>query len=109
MGKGDGWGGPAKGPGVGGPRRGPPPGQDAHGNPVQHALAADKEARIEQLVNHLGNLALNAAREETQVSATIAALNRLDGMPVQANKNFNTQLTYEDLVKASMKPAPEKE
>jgi hypothetical protein len=44
---------------------------------------ASREAREAALTAHLEYLALNAEREETQVSATVHALNRLIGMPIQ--------------------------
>lgn len=62
-------------------------------------LKAEREARIAQLTEHLGDLALNAEREETQVSATVAALNRLEGMPRQRNENENRDMTLEGLIK----------
>jgi hypothetical protein len=46
-------------------------------------LKASDEERIAQLKEHLGNLALNAKAQETQVTATIALLNRIEGMPKQ--------------------------
>jgi hypothetical protein len=62
-------------------------------------FAAAKEARIAQLTENLGELALNAEREETRVSATIAALNRLEGMPRQRVENDNRDLTLEDMLR----------
>lgn len=67
-------------------------------------LAVEREERIAQLTDNLGDLALNAEREETRVSATVAALNRLEGMPKQRNENLNAEVTFEKLVEASLKP-----
>lgn len=46
-------------------------------------VLATKEARAAELQAHLENLAFTAEREETRVTATVAALNRLEGLPVQ--------------------------
>lgn len=79
-GKGDGWGGPAKG--AGGPpiKPGDPDGIQAMSNdPEVKAKAAD---RAEELKDHLYKLALKAERQETQLAATVAYLNRAEGMPI---------------------------
>lgn len=55
----------------------------------------------------IGDLALNAEREETQLSAAVAYLNRSEGMPQATNKNFNAEVTFEQLVKQSLKPKVE--
>ena len=77
-GKGAGWGGPAKGAGK-------PPGSPEAGRPprdVAALKAASREARIEALKQKLADLAFNAQREETQLSAAVALLNREEGLPV---------------------------
>lgn len=80
-GKGDGWGGPAKG--AGGPRIGGGPAGDAI-----RAMAHDPEVkasaaeRVETLKDHLFHLAKNAQREETQLAATVAFINRVEGTPI---------------------------
>ena len=66
-------------------------------------IKADKADRIEQLLDHLAHLALNAEAEATQVSATVAALNRLDGMPVATNKNLNVETSLADMVREAAK------
>ena len=48
--------------------------------------------RLQQLKDHLADLALNAEHEATQVSATVAWLNREEGMPAQTNKNLNVDV-----------------
>lgn len=109
VGKGDGWGGPAQGAHPDGapftadsPTRHRGPG-DPKKMAERAAFAAEKAARVEQLLQHLGNLALNAKREETQVSATVAALNRLDGLPPTSGKlDLNGKMTLEGLVAASL-------
>jgi hypothetical protein len=42
---------------------------------------------------------LNADRQETQVSAIVAYLNREEGLPVAMNKNVNASPTLENLIK----------
>lgn len=65
-------------------------------------LAVEREERIAQLTDNLGDLALNAEREETRVSATVAALNRLEGMPKQKIEQNNRDLTLEEMVTRSL-------
>ena len=48
----------------------------------------------------------NADRQETQVSAIVAYLNREEGLPVATNKNLNAETSYEELVRQSLKPKP---
>lgn len=76
-GKGAGWGGPAKGAGNHGPGPGRPKLE------VSALIAAKREERISALKEHLLALAVTAEREETQLSATVAFLNREEGTPVQ--------------------------
>jgi hypothetical protein len=113
-GKGDGWGGPPKGAGRG-PKLGPKPANKApnwtaqppRGSPEKIArrkkAKADKAARIEQFNNELADLALNAPRDETRLSALIAALNRLDGLPIATQRNLNTEVTLEQMVVSAAK------
>ncbi|MBS7811202.1 hypothetical protein [Roseococcus pinisoli] len=49
-------------------------------------IAASREERVQALKDHLLNLAMGAEREETQLSATVALLNREEGMPVARNE-----------------------
>ncbi len=119
VGKGDGWGGPPKGAGRGGPatRKKPPPPFTAATRPTSNKpnpknakrkkAMADKAARIEQFNDHLADIALNAPRDETRLSALIAALNRLEGMPKQQNENINVETSFEELVRRSLKPKTE--
>jgi hypothetical protein len=113
-GKGDGWGGPAKGAGSG-PAKPFTSGNATrvafhagHGDPakakMKRTLATEREARLAQLKDHLADLGLNADRQETQVSAIVAYLNREEGLPVAMNKNLNAEMTFEELVNASLKP-----
>jgi hypothetical protein len=67
-GNGAGYGGPAKGAG----NHGAGPGRPVAD--VAAVIAATKEARLEALKSHLITLALTAAREETQVTATLGYL-----------------------------------
>lgn len=106
VGKGDGWGGPARGNAGDRPATPTPHTAEMRAilkDPIAMAerkiLREAKADRIEQLIDHLCDLGLNAEREETQASATVAALNRLEGMPKQKNENVNVEVTFEDLVK----------
>ena len=110
---GDGLYGPAQGAGAGGPARNPKKATKKDGSPNPAAplpeerkfsaenqpapltdeqraqrreIAADKEARINQLNDNLMDLALNGKFEQTRTAATIAALNRLAGMPTQRSE-----------------------
>lgn len=98
-GKGDGWGGPARGASASRIKPGDPEGIQAMSND-QDAKARQAE-RSERLRNHLYTLGLTAARQETQVAAAVAYLDRTEGKPVQRNVNLNTgdpsQLTDADL------------
>ncbi len=98
-GKGDGWGGPAKGASASRIRPGDPEGIQAMGNDPD--VKAKAEQRGELVREHLFNLALGAARQETQVAAAVAYLDRTEGKPVQRNVNLNTgdpsQLSDADL------------
>lgn len=107
---GDGWGGPAKGASDSRIRKGDPDGIQALSN--DPAIKASKEERGELVREHLFSLALGAARQETQVAAAIAYLNRTEGMPVSRNLNANvgdpSQLSDADLaaIAAAGRPAP---
>jgi hypothetical protein len=112
VGKGDGWGGPAIGAGTGGPARAftaaSATRHAGHGDPKKMAAralrSAEKKARIEHLIDQLGDLALNAQREETQVSACIAVLNRLEGRPVKKSANIKASASLEELILATQAP-----
>lgn len=74
---------------------------DAFSDAVR-ALANDpvvrktKEERAAALLDHLEGLAFGAERQETQVSATVAALNRLEGLPVQKVDTTVTRAVISD-------------
>lgn len=78
--KGQGWGGAAKGASTSRIKPGDPDGIQAMSNNA--AVKASAAERIAELTRNLEHLAFNAEREETRVSATVHALNRLEGMPV---------------------------
>jgi hypothetical protein len=109
VGRGDGWGGPAKGAGYGGPAQpftaDSPTRHTGARNPkkaeARRVRSAEKATRIEQHTMHLCDLGLNAEREETQVSACIAALNRLEGKPVARSKTVATNRSLEELIQAT--------
>jgi hypothetical protein len=106
-----GWGGPPKGRGTGGPARAfmansPTRGTGA-GNPAKMAkckrLAAEIEARIEQLIENLGDIALNDPNSMARISASVHVLNRIDGLPVATQRNENRDMTLEELVLGATK------
>src|ERR1700691_1049858 len=93
-GKGDGWGGEPKGAGSGAQRKL----FTSEDNPAKKPgwkerlsrgkrLAKEEVKRQKQMRDMIGNLALNAEREETQLSAAVAYLNRSEGMPIAMQKN----------------------
>ena len=80
-GKGEGWGGPAKGKGhrfVKGDTLAGRPTKD-----VSAIKAATREERLTALKEHILELALTAERQETQLTAAVAYLDREEGKPVQ--------------------------
>ena len=112
---GPGWGGAARGAGSGGParpfRRGNATRVPFHkglGDPAKveqrRVRTAENEARIAQLTDFLEDLALNAEHEGTRLSATVAALNRLDGYPVAKTKGQNSGPSLEELIRATQIP-----
>lgn len=84
VGKGDGWGGPASNM----PHFERSPANLTPGPPTlaERQAKAYRDMTAQQVIESrkekLFNLSENAEREETQLSATIALLNRLEGMPV---------------------------
>lgn len=88
-GNGSGLYGPAKGAGIGGAKRpafepGNKAAAGADHSDVEQTRQA-KAAKAETLKNHLYTLATTAEREDTQVRAAEAWLNREEGMPVARN------------------------
>lgn len=99
IGQGAGWGGPARGAGRGGAaraytagcptRRTFPGGQGDPGKRVaRDEERASRAATADELRAHLSHLAFHAEREETQLSAAVALLNRIEGLPVARNVNL---------------------
>lgn len=74
---GDGWGGPAKGAST-------TKGRVAEFQPMSNdpEIKARRAAQAEQLHEHLYELATQADRQETQLAATVAFLDRVEGKPV---------------------------
>jgi hypothetical protein len=77
------------GAGIGGQAKGKghPPFADSQEAAAIQALhtperAKSKEERAAALLEHLERLAVTAERENDQIAATVAALNRLEGMPI---------------------------
>jgi hypothetical protein len=58
-------------------------GADAAARKTAAAKRAQAEERAEQLRDHIYGLALGAEREETQLTASVAWLDRHEGKPVQ--------------------------
>ena len=108
-----GWGGPPKGAGRGGPARHPKkefkksgvpnvgvalapafdgtmagPGR-GHVSPAGEDRRARDAARSEVAQEKLFSLVTAADRQETQLAAAVALLNRIDGMPIARNLNAN--------------------
>ena len=118
-GNGPGRGGPAKGHGWGGPPKGASTSRIKPGDPEGiQALSNDAEikacaaARAEALLDHLFHLAMKADRQETQLAASVAYLNRVEGMPVARNINRTvgdaSQMTDDELaaIAAAGRAAP---
>jgi hypothetical protein len=61
-------------------------------------LAEDKEAREEQLIQRLGDIALNSENEMAVIAAADKALDRIVGKPVQTTKNENRDMTLEKML-----------
>lgn len=98
-GKGAGWGGPARGASSSRIKPGDPDGvQKLSNDPTIKARQAE---RAETVREHLYTLALKAERQETQLAASVAYLNRIEGSPVQravvANISDPSTLTDADL------------
>ena len=79
-GKGDGWGGPARGASASRILPGDPTGVQALSRDPD--IASKREDRLQLLRDHMFHLALNAAREETQLAAASAYLDREEGKPI---------------------------
>jgi hypothetical protein len=86
---GDGWGGPAKGPGT----TAKPAPQFAKGNTASVGHAPRPQSTVDRaqaLKDHLFTLAQSAERQETQVQAAKAWLDRHEGLPLARTLNHNT-------------------
>jgi hypothetical protein len=98
-GKGAGWGGPAKGASTSRIVPGDPDGIQSMSNDPR--ILARGRVRLEHLRDRLYEMSFNAEREETQLAAINAYLNREEGTPVQrvvtASVTDPSQLTDEDL------------
>lgn len=81
--KGAGWGGPAKGASRSRIRPGDPDGIQRMSNDPE--VKARQAERVALLHEHLYGLATEADRQETQLAATIAYLDRIEGKPVARN------------------------
>jgi hypothetical protein len=108
VGNGAGHGGPAKGAGWGGPAKGASTSRIRPGDPdgiqrMSHDpdIRRRQAERVEQVREHLYGLALGAERQETQLAASVAYLNRIEGTPLQravvANVTDPSKLTDADL------------
>src|ERR1017187_1503887 len=109
---GPGWGGPANGSGS--PARpftaGSPTRNTGYGDrsPTRIAerkrLTAEQEARMEQMIEMLGDLALNSENAMVRIIAADKALDRLVGKPVVRTKNQTTNVSLEELIRATQIP-----
>lgn len=102
--KGNGWGGEAKGAGA--------PmfvaGNQAAAGP--HDMLTDA-VRAQKLRDELYTIATTSERDDTRVSASVALLNRIEGMPVARNLNINrdaeevedTRPSIESLIEKTLK------
>ena len=88
VGKGDGWGGPAKGASTA-PRFNEPGGEAIQALGNDPAKRASREERLAAMKDKIYALATGAQREETQLSAAVAFLNQELGMPIQRSINAN--------------------
>lgn len=79
-GKGDGWGGPAKGEGGAKYRKGEV--QPLQGKALTAPVVEAREERLTMLRDRLWQLAFTAEREETQLAATNAYLDREEGKAI---------------------------
>jgi hypothetical protein len=79
-GKGDGWGGPAKGAGK--PYFAKGETQEGQGRGHTAPYVEKREDRLAMLRDHIWNLAMTAQREETQLAAANAYLDREEGKPI---------------------------
>jgi hypothetical protein len=98
--RGSGWGGPAKGAHTHSPGSVQP--GEIRNPQGRFAMTAERQreraeakAKAKELKDHIYGLALTADREETQLAASIAWLNREEGMPVARNLNLNATVTSE--------------
>ncbi len=79
-GNGAGWGGPARGASTSRIKPGDPDGIQTMSNDAE--VKARAAQRVEALKDHLFGLATKAERQETQLAAAVAYLNRVEGMPI---------------------------
>lgn len=94
-------GGPANGPGWGGPASGGPA-RGMEGLAMRNyksvaervAQRASKEARIEAMVNEIEGIAYSEEPATTRLSAAVAFLNRMEGLPVARNLNADASVGY---------------
>ena len=68
-------------------------------------LAADKDARNEQLMNVWGDVALNSDNDMARIAAAEKAWDRINGRPAQRNENVNknVEMTFEQMVEEALK------
>lgn len=83
--KGAGWGGPAKGASTSRIKPGDPDGIQAMSNDPE--IRARRAQQAQELHERLFALATDAERQETQLAATIAFLDRVEGKPVSRVDN----------------------
>jgi len=96
--QGQGWGGPAKGASGSRIKPGDPDGIQAMANDPD--ILARKAARSAELKDHLYRLATKADRQETQLAAAVAWLNREEGTPIA--RSINTNMAVAEMTDAEL-------
>jgi hypothetical protein len=89
-GKGDGWGGPARGAGKVCPKANRFEKGNRAAVGADHTMYLSDLEKAQMMRERLFKLGLEAQREETQVAAARAYLDRIEGLPVARNMNFAT-------------------
>jgi hypothetical protein len=109
VGRGPGWGGPARGASSSRITQGDPDGIQAMSN--DPTIKRRQAERVELVREHLFGLAIGAERQETQLAASVAYLNRIEGTPLQravvANVSDPSKLTDADLAAIAAGSGPD--
>jgi hypothetical protein len=109
---GPGWGGPAKGSGspaapfiADSPTRNTGYGDRSPTRiDERKRLTAEQEARMEQMIEMLSDLALNSENPMVCIIAADKVLDRLEGKPVVKKRNESRNTTLEEMIQATQAP-----